>query len=170
VGCGVPDNSVDGSNPRGPLRRRVVPAALHRDRVAGQAARFIVVGALNTVVDLAALYLLMLVPGMPEVVAKAVSYALGICNSFVLNKYWTFSAGRSERGRSESVLFVLVNLPPLIVNVLIFTVLGLWVDSGSHLLRMSKALVAAVATVIWNFVGSRYLAFRHSALKGNRED
>jgi len=143
----------------------LVRKLLRRDRITGQAARFIVVGVLNTVVDLGALYLLGLIPGMPHVAAKAVSYFLGICNSFVWNKYWTFNAGRSQRGVREFSIFLAVNLPPLIVNVVVFTLLGIWIESGSRLVQIAKGFAAAVVSVIWNFMGSRYIAFRHSAVK-----
>ncbi len=137
---------------------------LERDRITGQAARFIVVGFLNTAVDLAAFYLLANIPGMHEAAAKGISYFLGICNSFLWNKYWTFGAGKSKRGWREFGIFVLVNLPPLLVNVVVFRLLGIWYQSGEWYVRMGKAFVAAVAAVVWNFLGSRYLAFRHSAL------
>ncbi len=137
--------------------------------MAGQLVRFIIVGLVNTLVDLGAFYLIGLIPGMPEIAAKAMSYVLGICNSFFWNKYWTFGAARSARGRREFALFFLVNLPPLAVNVVVFTLLGLWVGEGTFLVRMSKAFAAAVVTVAWNFVGSRYLAFRHTALKGDND-
>lgn len=138
--------------------------------MSGQLARFVIVGLANTMVDLVAFYLLGLIPGMPQVAAKAISYILGICNSFIWNKYWTFGAGRSSRGRREFALFFLVNLPPLAVNVVVFTLLGLWVGEGTFLVRMSKAFAAAVISVAWNFLGSRYLAFRHSALRKTNDD
>jgi putative flippase GtrA len=146
----------------------LVPHSLRRDRVAGQAARFIIVGLVNTAVDLMAFYLLGLIPGMPDMAAKAISYILGICNSFVWNKYWTFNAGRSEHGKREFALFFAVNLPPLAVNVVIFTVLGIWIDAGTFWERMAKAFTAGVVSVAWNFLGSRYLAFRHTALMEER--
>lgn len=148
-----------------PWFRRWMPAFLRRDRMAGQAVRFIMVGVLNTAVDLVAFYLLSLIPGMPEVAAKAISYMLGICNSFVWNKYWTFSARGSGRGWREFGVFFAVNIPPLLVNVVAFTLLGLWIESGTWYVRMGKAFAAAVISVAWNFLGSRYLAFRHTALK-----
>ena len=138
---------------------------LRRDRITGQAARFITVGFLNTGVDLGVFYLLMLIPDMNDVGAKAVSYFLGICNSFLWNKYWTFSAARSERGWREFVIFVSVNLVPMLVNVIVFRLLGIWYPSREWHMRMGKAFVAALVAVIWNFLGSRYLAFRHTALK-----
>lgn len=127
------------------------------------------VGLINTAVDLVAFYLLGLIPGMPDVAAKGLSYVLGICNSFVWNKYWTFSARRSERGKREFAVFFSVNIPPLVVNVVVFTLLGLWIDSGTLAVRMAKAFAAAVVSVAWNFLGSRYLAFRHTALNGGKD-
>ncbi len=143
---------------------------LSRDRITGQAARFITVGFLNTAVDLGVFYLLLLIPGMHEVVAKAISYFLGICNSFLWNKYWTFSAARSERGWREFGIFVSVNMVPLLVNVVVFRLLGIWYQSGDWYVRLGKAFVAAVVAVVWNFLGSRYLAFRHTALKKTSEE
>jgi putative flippase GtrA len=144
----------------------LITRLLHRDRVSGQAIRFIVVGLLNTLVDLGAFYLLSLIPGMPNIAAKAISYVLGICNSFFWNKYWTFNAGASSKTKREFAIFFVVNLPPLAVNVVVFTLLGIWIDSGNWLVRMAKAFAAAVISVAWNFLGSRYLAFRDTALKG----
>ena len=138
---------------------------LHRDRWTGQAIRFIIVGVINTGVDLGVFYLLSLIPGMPHVAAKAISYVAGICNSFVWNKYWTFNARGSEQGKREFAVFFAVNTPPLVVNVVVFTVLGIWIDSGTAWVRLAKAFAAAVVSVVWNFLGSRYFAFRHTAVK-----
>ena len=169
-----PDRAVSGRE-QSPLAQesrywRSLPDFLRRDRMAGQAVRFVIVGVVNTAVDLVAFYFLGLIPGMPEVAAKAISYILGICNSFIWNKYWTFGAGRSARGKQEFTVFFAVNIPPLAVNVVVFTLLGLWLGEGSFLVRMAKAFAAAVVSVAWNFFGSRYLAFRHTALKRTERD
>jgi len=148
---------------------RGIPSAvsrlLSRDRASGQALRFVVVGLSNTVVDLGIFWLLAKGFGVPDIAAKTISYILGIGNSFIWNKLWTFSARRSGRGWREFGFFLLVNLPPLAVNVVVFGLLGLWTTSGSFAAREGKAFIAAVVAVIWNFTGSRYLAFRHTALK-----
>jgi putative flippase GtrA len=141
----------------------------HRDRITGQAARFMIVGVMNTVVDLIAFYLIGRIPGMPHTAAKGVSYVLGICNSFFWNKYWTFGARRSQQGKREFVVFFAVNLPPLLVNVVVFTVLGIWIQSGSAWMRMAKAFAAAIVATAWNFFGSRYIAFRHTAVGGKSD-
>jgi putative flippase GtrA len=149
-----------------PIRiRSAVSRLLSRDRASGQAVRFLIVGLTNTVVDLGAFYLLTRISGMPDIAAKTISYVLGIGNSFVWNKYWTFGARGSGRGWREFGLFFLVNLPPLAVNIVVFSLLGLWTTSGSFAAREGKAFIAAIVAVVWNFLGSRYLAFRHTALK-----
>ena len=148
----------------------LVRRLLRRDRITGQAARFVVLGVMNTLVDLGALYRVARMPGMPEVGAKAVSYFLGIFNSFVWNKYWTFNAARSARGWREFGMFFLVNLPSYVVNVVVFTLLGLWLESGEWYVRVPKGFAAAVIAIVWNFLGSRYIAFRHSALKRQAEE
>ena len=102
---------------------------------------------------------------VPDIPANAIAYVLGIVNSFFWNKYWTFSARKSGRGWREFGLFFLVNLPPLVVNVVVFSALNLGFKSGSFLIRESETFVAALVAVVWNFLGSRYLAFRHTALK-----
>jgi len=148
----------------------LVSKLLRRDRITGQAVRFIIVGFLNTAVDLGVFYLLILIPGMHDVVAKGISYFLGICNSFLWNKYWTFGAAKSDRGWREFGIFVAVNMVPLVVNVFVFRLLGIWYHSGEWYVRMGKAFAAAVVAVVWNFVGSRYLAFRHTALRRADEE
>ncbi len=148
-----------------PWHRRLVPAALKRERVGGQAVRFLIVGLSNTAVDLIIFNLLRFIPGMPDVAAKAVSYFCGIVNSFFWNKYWTFNARGTSKGKREFAVFLAVNLPPLVVNVVVFALLGIWAGQGSFIVRNGKAFGAAVVTIAWNFVGSRYLAFRHVTLK-----
>ena len=73
---------------------------------------------------------------------------------------------KSAKGRREYGIFLLVNLPPLLINIVVFGLLGLWIHSGSRLVQLGKAFAAAVVAVVWNFLGSRYFAFRHTAVKG----
>jgi hypothetical protein len=62
-----------------------------------------------------------------------------------------------------------VNLPPLVVNVVVFSALHLGFKSESFLMREVETFAAALAAVAWNFLGSRYLAFRHTALNGTQK-
>ena len=138
---------------------------MSRDRASGQALRFIVVGVSNTLVTLAFFALLAKVLHVPDIPANAIAYVLGIVNSFLWNKYWTFGAKGSGKGWREFGFFFLVNVPPLAVNIVVFTVLKFGFKSESFLIREAETFAAALVAVAWNFVGSRYLAFRHTALK-----
>jgi putative flippase GtrA len=64
----------------------------------GQLARFVAVGASNTVVSFAA-YALLLEISTPYVLAATVAFALGAVNGYALNRRWTFSARDSARAR-----------------------------------------------------------------------
>ena len=143
----------------------VVSRLLSRDRASGQALRFVVVGVSNTLVTLGIFALLAKVLHVPDIPANALAYLFGIANSFVWNKYWTFSARGTGHGWREFGLFFLVNLPPFIVNVVVFSALNLGFKSESFLIRESETFAAALVAVVWNFFGSRYLAFRQTALK-----
>jgi putative flippase GtrA len=127
--------------------------------------RFVVVGVPNTLVTLGVFALLAWVLNVPDIPANALAYLFGIANSFLWNKYWTFSARGSGHGWRELGFFLLVNLPPFIVNVVVFSALNLGFKSESFLIRESQTFAAALVAVVWNFFGSRYLAFRHTALK-----
>jgi putative flippase GtrA len=152
------------------ISRRIPSAVsrlISRDRASGQALRFVVVGVTNTLVTLGVFALLARVLHVPDIPANALAYLIGIANSFIWNKYWTFSARRSGHGWREFGLFFLVNLPPFIVNVVVFSALNLGFKSESFLIRESETFAAALVAVVWNFFGSRYLAFRQTALKKN---
>jgi putative flippase GtrA len=60
-------------------------------QVATQFARFVVVGASNTLLSLAA-YLALLAVGVPYLLAAALGFAIGATNGYLLNRWWTFSA------------------------------------------------------------------------------
>jgi putative flippase GtrA len=63
-----------------------------------QLARFVIVGASNTAISVAA-YALLVSVSAPYVVAAALAFALGAVNGYVLNRRWTFSAPDSRRAR-----------------------------------------------------------------------
>lgn len=55
-----------------------------------QAARFGLVGVANTVLSLALIYAFLFLLGWPDALANITGYAIGLLQSFVLNRNWTF--------------------------------------------------------------------------------
>lgn len=147
------------SHKREPWRRRLVPAPLARERLAGQAVRFGMVGLSNTVVDFAVLNLLLWLAGLPLLAANTLAYSAGILNSFVWNKHWTFSAGGSGAVSRELTAFLLVSFTALVVNDL--GILGLnSIFGGESVLALNlQKAGASVLSMTWNFLGYRFLAF-----------
>jgi len=121
-----------------------------------QAVKFGLVGLLNTGVDLGAYFVLTRWLGMARlpVVAKGISYSLGIANSFFWNKTWTF---RSTASTWKTLIpFVLVSLAALGLNAGGMQ-LGLNV---LHLPELVALSLATVLTLAWNFAFSKFVIFR----------
>src|SRR3989344_4415287 len=87
--------------------------------VLNQLARFVVVGGLNTLVDLGVLnifiYLSGLDGGWPYVGFKSVSFTVAVVNSYVWNKYWTF--GSENKEAKEALQFFAVSIVGFLINV-----------------------------------------------------
>lgn len=85
-----------------------IPARLRR--LVGVGSRFLVVGALSTIIEIAVFNLLVFVWGWDPVLSKAVASLVALINAYLGNREWTFRH-RDRRSRvSEVLLFVGVNL------------------------------------------------------------
>jgi putative flippase GtrA len=83
--------------------------------------KFAVVSVLNSAVDFGGLNFLILITGVASgagyVAFKSVSVTLGVINSYLWNKYWTFDASKSSAARRELIAFLVVTLLAVGVNV-----------------------------------------------------
>ena len=121
-----------------------------------QALKFGLVGVLNTALDWGVYYLLTRFAGMGGLtaVAKAISYSVGVINSYFWNRRWTFS---SQAGAGRTLVpFILVNLVGTGINT---GVLALATGTGK-LPEIVGLALATVAALAWNFVASKFLVFR----------
>ena len=121
-----------------------------------QAAKFGSVGVLNTLLDLALYFALTrwLGLGNQPAVAKAISYSVGVINSFFLNRMWTFQA----RGSSWATVipFILSSLVGLAINT---GMLQLCL-ANLHLPEIIAIAAATASSLFWNFLVSKFLIFR----------
>ena len=122
-----------------------------------QAARFLSVGMLNTLLD-AALYFTLtrwLGFGTRQVLAKSISYGAGILNSYYWNKTWTFKLEGSGNWRVFAS-FILANLISLAINAVTMVIC-------LEVLALPESLAWLVATgaaFVWNFLVSKFLVFK----------
>jgi len=142
-----------------PWRRRFVPGFLRREKTAGQVVRFGMVGVLNTLVDFALLNLFYHFFNLPLLVANTLSYSGGFVNSFIWNKNWTFSTRGSGHWGRDMILFGLVSISGLLVNNVGIYTLHEFLGGTSVLAINVQKLGASIASLTWNFIGYRYLAF-----------
>ncbi|MDF2559420.1 MAG: hypothetical protein K0R99_866 [Microbacterium sp.] len=78
-------------------------------RLAGVGSRFLVVGALSTLIEVGVFNLLVYVWGWDVVTAKVVASLVALVNAYIGNREWTFRH-RDRRGRvSEVTLFLVTN-------------------------------------------------------------
>jgi len=117
--------------------------------------RFAVVGALNTAIDIGLFSLTFYVFGWPLLVANAAGFTVGVGNSYILNKIWTFgdrSTGREALARG--LAFLATSLIGLALGSL-----SIWL-----LAMIVPAILAKIATVgvtfVWNYWASGRFVFR----------
>lgn len=161
------------------------PARITLPPVVGQFIRFVVVGGLNTVVDLFVLNLLIWLlhdgeRGWMFSLFKTVSFTVAVGNSYLLNKLWTFRS-HTRTSAAELVPFLVVSLVGLIINVGVSSVfvdlvrppsgdLRTWLPVLSGVLPEVLAypqrlwpsvagLVGTGAGLVWNFFGYRTVVF-----------
>jgi len=138
-----------------------------------QVARFAAVGALNTALDFAVLNVLIAAFGVGEAgdphfaTFKAVSFAVAVAQSYLLNKLWVFRAGSlADRGTGQEVAsFLAVSAASLLVNVGFASAAfgaarGAFPGVAEWILANGAAAVGTLAAVTFNFIGYRYLVFR----------
>lgn len=136
-----------------------------------QAVKFVLVGGLNTLIDLGVLNLLIFITGIASgagySVFKGISFIVAVINSYFLNKLWTFkSNGVVNKSREFSQFFV-VSLIGFGINVgvasLVVNVIGnpfnssllsdkIWANIG--------AIAATFSGMTWNFIGYKFIVFK----------
>src|SRR4051812_19572826 len=126
-----------------------------------QIFRFIVVGVINTAIDLIVLNVLIAITqqgksGVLYSIFKGISFLVALTNSYLMNKHWTF-AGQGTNNRAIEVSeFVIVSVIGFIINVVVASVV---VNSIHPLVGVEKywpsfgALCGTAVGLIWNFLG-----------------
>lgn len=133
-----------------------------------QLAKFVLVGALNTFVDLGILNLLMFIfavsTGWLYSIFKAISFICSVVNSYFWNKFWTYEQKETKVGGKEFGKFFLVAGTGFLLNVgiasfavnIIRPQFGLskeiWANVG--------AFIAIICVFMWNFLGYKFLVFK----------
>lgn len=134
-------------------------------RVAALGARFLTVGAISTLIEVATFNLLYLVLGWDVVAAKIVASLVALVNAYFGNRQWTFRHRDRRRRWVEITLFVAVNAVCTALGALLVWV---GVAMASSLLGHAAGpfavnivnLVSIVVVVVARFAFYHYVVFR----------
>lgn len=117
--------------------------------------RFGLVGIVNAGIDFGLFVLLHHGFDMAPLLAHAIGFAFAACNSYVMNKLWTFGdRDWSAKAASGAARFFAVALGGLLVGAAV-----IWILTPPLPAIVSKAL-AIGATFVWNYQLSRLFVFR----------
>ena len=133
-----------------------------------QAARFALVGALNTFIDLGILNFFIWTSGIAAgpfySVFKGISFLVATINSYFWNKYWTFGGGEKGPGPKEFSKFLGTVTIGFFLNVgiasLVVNVIGPQFGITEKIWASVGALTATLIAWIWNFIGSKFIVFK----------
>ena len=139
-----------------------------RIKVVFQAAKFFVVGALNTFLDFGVLNLLIfltsIAAGPGFAIFKGISFILGVVNSYFWNKFWVFKNKNKQHVGGELAQFLGVSMVGLLINVgtatFMVEVVGQLGGIGPSAWANIAALTALVVSLLWNFIGYKVWVFK----------
>lgn len=131
-----------------------------------QAAKFALVGVLNTLIDLGVLNILSMLTGITKgFIVGGVNvpgFSVAVVNSYFWNKLWVFQ--RREKLFLDFPQFLAVSVIGILLNSGIIIVLTTYVNpffgaSEELWLNIAK-LVAVPANMMWNFLGYKFIVFK----------
>lgn len=153
---------------QGDVRDRDIPGQIRnlRARVTTGLQRevlcFLVVGGIAALLDLA-IYLILLIAGLPVPFAKGTSSAVASVAAYFGNKHITYQ--RQAKGAASIIVFCLLYTLTLLLNVLVN-------DAMLAVLRMPTAYelaiswtVATAASAAVNFLGTKFMIFRGARIR-----
>src|SRR5262245_3391584 len=120
-----------------------------------QITRFLVVGSASVAVDLAVYWLLTHFAPLAWALCKGISYAAGVVVGFFGNKFWTFESAR--RSAAEPAMYLALYGCTLLLNI-VCNQLALAILGSPQ--KLVAFLLATGVTMVTNFVGMKFVAFR----------
>lgn len=117
--------------------------------------KFCITGGLNTLIDLAVTNALNVLLSVNIYIAKPIGYLLGMVNSFVVNKKWTFKT-ENKHTMKEIIKFAIVNLCMLGLSLVLIKAFKDFFMLGDF---WSNIFATGIVVVI-NFFVSNFWVFK----------
>lgn len=131
-----------------------------------QFSKFLLVGVVNTLIDVSILNLLMFVSGIYYgaylILFNTISYSVAIINSYIFNKKWTFQ-DKSKARTNQFCVFVAIALIGMGLNNAIIYVIITYASPAfgfGWVMWVNFAKIMGVGVVtMWNFLGYKIFVF-----------
>ena len=121
-----------------------------------QFIKFALVGVINTLVNLAVLYILTDIFGIYYLISAIFAFLIAVTNSFILNKLWTFKESISYKTSSRYIKFVLISVIALVINLITLYILveyyAIW--------YIYAQIIGVCSNLIINFFGNKLWTFK----------
>jgi putative flippase GtrA len=117
-----------------------------------QVIRYLLIGGLAFVVEMAAIYGLKII-GLSDLHAVAISFWIGFIVAFLLQKYFTFKNSARD---IKSISHQLIGYSLLVGLNYLFTLSVVGYFSGALAVYTLRAIVIAITTV-WNYLVYKYI-------------
>lgn len=133
-----------------------------------QMGKNLLVGILNTFIDLGILNFLMWLSGIARgwqyTVFKALSFGAAVINSYLWNKYWTFEKKETKVGAGEFSKFFSIALGGLFIHIsvgsLVVNIIGPQFGIPEKIWANIGAIFAVVCGFLWDFFGYKFFVFK----------
>ncbi len=133
-----------------------------------QAIKFVLVGIINTVIDLGVLNILILASGISAglgySIFKGISFTAAVVNSYFLNRSWTFRRGATNKTQKEFFQFFIASVIGFVINVsaasFVVNLIGPQFGIGAKLWANVGAILATLTAMFWNFLAYKFIVFK----------
>lgn len=120
--------------------------------------RYGIVGGINTAVDFGVFTLLTGLLRVSPGSSQALAYSAGVCNSFLMNKFWTFGSRKNDKKKTSWQLlqFVVVNLFTMGISIYALHILTEYMGINTYISKICITLL----TLILNYLGYKLWVFK----------
>lgn len=133
-----------------------------------QIAKYLLIGVLATIADLAVLNLLMWVSGAAKGISfsvfKGISFIAATAAKYFGDKFWAFEKMEKSGMRKEFGQFFIVTLIGLGLNVgaasLVVNAIGPQFGMSEKIWANVGAIAAGFSVTAWNFLGYKFIVFK----------
>ncbi len=125
--------------------------------MSGQFIRFVIVGAVCTIINYAVFFSLHSLLQVNYTLASAIGYCVGLVFGYLLNRNWTFKLQRSEQDRhKEMIAYLVVYTITLLISLAFLRLLVEWLQVN---VLLANFFTIGLSTIC-NFTGLKLVVFK----------